>query len=404
MNAIRETYHHIRNFSSTFWVVIAATLMNQLGNMAFIFIVIYLNKYLGFSLSQSSFSFVIFSTSMMVAGMFGGPFVDRYGSSRLMIVSLLINGLILISFPFIHRYDFILFFCVLWGLTYGIYRPASQTFVSKLSSPGMHKITFSVYRLAINLGMSIGPAVGGFLAAHSFKAIFFVNGTANILASLMLTLGLGRKIWLKASDTTVTNHAMNLSWLKKDNVLRIFILGMIPISMVFYQHVSMLPIFLSHTLNLPLSFYGLLFTLNTSMIVFFELPLNVATLQWSYRMNFVVGSIFTTIGFAGYAFAKTPLEVIILTICWTIGEMILYPAASSYIADIATEDRRGSYMSLFSVSSNLGMMFGPWGGALIMQHFGTVSLWLTCGLTGLLSICLFMKTPELNQTAAETAA
>lgn len=403
MTVLRDTLHHIRNFSATFWVVIAASLMNQLGNMAFVFIVLYLNKHLGFSLSQSSFSFVIFSVSMLLVSLFGGPLVDRYGAARLMILSIFLNGIVLFIFPFIHHYGLILFFCVLWGLTYGIYRPASQTFVSQLSSPGMHKITFSVYRLAINLGMSMGPAIGGFLAAYSYTSIFIVNSAGNILASLILVIGLGLTHRLAIPTKQAPKNLINFHLLKSDTVLRLFIIGMIPISMVFYQHVSTLPIFLSHNLQLPLSFYGLLFTLNTLLIVFFELPLNVATLNWPYRVNFIIGSLFITMGFTGLVFAKMPWEVVVLTIIWTIGEMILFPAASSYIADIAPEDRRGSYMSFYSGCSNLGMMLGPWGGALIMQHFGVSSLWLICGVWGILSIVIFTKTPDFSDVAVATS-
>jgi len=394
MAAIRASLHHIKNLSRAFWVVIAASFMNQVGNMAFVFLVLYLAKHLGFTLSQSSFAFVIFSASMLLTGLFAGPYVDRIGAARLMTATILLNGLLLLIFPLLHHFALIALACTLWGLAYGLYRAASQTFIGELSSAGMHKITYSVYRLAVNLGMSIGPAIGGFLAMHSFAAIFIANGMANVLAGIILIIGLRTGSWFKWHKREAYKPVINLRWLLLDKSLSIFLLGMIPVSMVFYQHEATLPIFLNHHLHLPLSFYGLLFTLNTLIIAVFELPLNVATLHWPYRVNFMVGSLFITMGFAGFAFAHVSWHIVLLTIIWTIGEMILYPSASSFIADLAHQDRRASYMSLFSSCTNLGMMLGPWAGAIVMQHYGPFVLWIVCGVWGLLSLAFFWTTPQ----------
>ena len=206
-----------------------------------------------------------------------------------MVTSLIVNSLILFLFPLVHSYVPMLVMCLLWGFSYSLYRPASQTLVTELSTPGMHKITFSVFRLAVNLGLSIGPAIGGYLAEHSFVVIFMVNGLANLLAACILIIGLVYTIRFRSKKTPERKLGLNLHWLKKDAVLRLFILAMIPLSMVFFQHESTLAVFMSRDLQFPLRFYGWLFTLNTLLIVFFELPLNVLSLHWTYRTSFMLG-------------------------------------------------------------------------------------------------------------------
>jgi MFS family permease len=396
MGLFRITFQHIRDFPPALWVVIGASLLNQLGNMAFVFLVLYLTKHMGFSLAEASFAFAAFSASMLISGLSGGNLIDRIGAAPVMTTSLCANGLILIIFPYLHDYVGIILLCVGWGFAFGLYRPASSTLVAQLSKPGLHKITFSVYRLALNLGMSLGPALAGYLASHSFPAIFITNGITNLVASLVLLIGLHRTVWHKQRPALQHKMELSIKWLKRDAALRYFLLSMIPLSMVFYQHESTLAVFLNRDLNLPLSFYGLLFTLNTLIIVFFELPLNVVTMNWPYRLNFLLGSAFITLGFAGMAFATLEWHIILLTLCWTLGEMILYPAASSYIADIAPEKNRGSYMSLFSTSSNVAMLLGPWGGAIVMEYRGASGLWLACGVLGIVSMLMFhfQREPE----------
>lgn len=403
MTLFRNTFSHIRDFSSTLWIAISASLLNQLGNMAFVFLVLYLTKHFNFSLAKASFAFAAVCFSMLISGLCAGGFIDRLGSARMMIASLFLNGTILAIFPLIHNYFSIVLMCLLWGLSFGLYRPASQTFISHLSKPGMHKITFSIYRLAINLGMSIGPAMGGYLAYHSFGLIFLVNGLANLIAGSILLLGIGRSEWFNYRPARQNKLELSTRWLKRDPALRLFVLGMIPVSMIFYQHESTLPVFLNLDLHLPLSFYGLLFTLNTLLIVFFELPLNVATLSWSYRVNFILGTLFNIVGFAGLYFATQAWHVVVLTIIWTIGEMILFPAASSYIADIAPENVRGSYMALFSTSSNLALLLGPWGGAIVMGWLGASGLWIVCGLWGCLSVFIFYFVRDVKNIPKQLA-
>lgn len=398
MNTFREAHQHIRTLSSPFWIVIAATLMNQVGNMVLVLIVLYLNQHAGYSLAQASTAFAAFSGSMLITGLFGGHLVDRFGALRIMTGALFANGSILFSFPFQHHYASILFCCLLWGFSFGLYRPASQTFISQLSAPGKHKITFSVYRLAINLGMSVGPALGGYLAGYSFDYIFYVNGLTNFLAGIILIVGLAKSEWFKFSPSLSYKPILSITWFKRDATLRFFMLCMIPVSMIFFQHESTLAVFLSRDLHLPLSFYGLLFTINTLVIVIFELPLNMVMLNWPYRITLMLGSFFITAGFAGLYFTTTQFSIILLTLVWTLGEMILYPSASSYIADIAPKEHQGGYMSMYSTTSNIGMLLGPWTGAIVMENIGAHGLWVACGLWGMISVIMFWWLQDTKQS------
>lgn len=369
--------------------MIAATLVNQIGNMAFVFLVVYATQHLHLTLMQGSSAFAIFSLSTLLTSIFVGNVIDRFGAGRMMIGSVWLNGVVLLSIPFIYHFHALLFMCFLWGIFYGVFRPASQTFVSLLATEGMYKLIFSIYRLSINLGMSIGPLIGGFLAVHSYRAIFFVNGVANMLAGMILLLGLLGSASLTHESPHEHKKILSLKWVKQDAVLRLFLIAVVPISMVFFQHESTLPVYLKQDLNLPLSFYGLLFTINTLLIVFFELLLNIAILHWTYRTNFMLGSLLITVAFAAICFATTRLEIIIIALTWTLGEMIFYPSASSYIAEIAPAHQRGSYMSLFYMSNNFALFLGPWTGAVVMQQWGGATLWLVCGVCGLVSVAIF---------------
>ena len=68
------------------------------------------------------------------------------------------------------------------------FRPASLTVVADAVPAAQRKTAFAVIRFAINLGMSIGPTVGGLLAATSFRALFYLDGATSIAAGALLTV------------------------------------------------------------------------------------------------------------------------------------------------------------------------------------------------------------------------
>lgn len=396
MTSFRNSLTHIQKLPSAFWVVIAATLTNQVGNMAMVFLVVYLKIHLHFTLPRASFVYASCCAALLVSGSIAGALADRFGPARVMTIALFSNAAVLLCIPFVKHFWLVELTCIVWGAIFGTYKPAAQTFLTHISPHESYKITFSIYRLAWNLGMSIGPAIGGYMASHSFQTIFYFNGGANIFAGIFLVIGLRKFSGIQhaAPEITASRLVSGFKNLKYDKALRILALGLIPICMVFYQNASTLAVFIQEDLKFPLTFYGLLFTVNTLMIVFFELPINIATLTWPARRSMLVGSFFISLGFSGFLLASTEWHVIFLVILFSLGEMILFPTASSYVAENAPIQQRGNYMSVYTTSVNIGLLLGPWAGAMVMHHFTSVGLWITCGIWGLASILIFIYLPD----------
>ena len=388
MDLLHRTFSILKTFSTPIWIVIGATAINQLGMMALPFLLLYLVQHLHFSLTLAATVLVMYGISVVATGLVGGSLVDRFGAKNIMIVTLIGNGLVMFGFAAIHHYLTLLWMSALWGITLGLFRPASQTFISVLAPAHQQKVAFACYRLAVNLGMSVGPAAGGYLAMVSFPVIFIVNGFTNLLAGIVLIIGLWHFVMPKIPNIT---KKLSVSFLKSDKVLLYALLVVIPVIMVFYQHNSTLAVYLIKNLHFSYGFFGLLFTINTLIIVCFEIFLNVATTNWSYRWSLSVGSFFVTVGFFGLAFVSSKLHVIMLAVVWTIGEMILLPGFSAYIADLAPAEHRGSYLSLMNTSWNVALMLGPWWGTLIMDHTSATVLWLVCGVWGMVSVVLFTR-------------
>ena len=115
-----------------------------------------------------------------------GWLTDRFGSLFVMRGSLLLSGFMLFLFPLAHHFAAILGITFAFAILNESVRPPSLALVSELVKPPQRKQAFALSRLAVNLGMSVGPAIGGILALYSFRILFFADGVTSILAALVL--------------------------------------------------------------------------------------------------------------------------------------------------------------------------------------------------------------------------
>ena len=357
------------------WIHFAATLVNRLGSMAIPFLVLYLTKDAGFSAERAGLMLSLYGAGSLVVSPFLGRLADRVGHVRMMKASLLSSGLVMLCYPLAHSVGAIAAVTVALAVTAEAFRPASLSVLTDLAPPEQRKAAFAVNRLAINLGMSIGPAVGGYLAEISFPAIFRVDGSTSLLAFAVLAMT-GFKVAEHAAAAGVDGAPGPRSRPGyKDMQLLGFLAACVPLAAVFFQHEGALPLDVVRDLGLPASFFGWMFTINTVLIVLFEVRLNLKTAHWPHRKSLFIGGLFIAAGFGAMAFCHTGPAIASTVVVWTIGEMILLPTMSNVVAELAPPDRRGEYMGLYSMSWGIAFATGPWLGTFALERFGRVALW-----------------------------
>jgi MFS family permease len=285
----------------------------------------------------------------------------------------------------------------LWaGLTQAFW-PSSMALLTGLAAPEQRKAVFALHRLAVNLGMAVGPAMGGLIAHHSYRWVFWTDGLSTLAGAAMLSLVLKAPPKPSLPHDHVPGHS---PW--RDQRLAFLLLPFVPLLMVFFQIEGTLPLWVVRDLNLGSRFYGLLFTINTLIIVALEVALNLAMARWPHRRQFLLGALCIAFGFGLTAWATDHTSLILVTVIWTFGEMILFPAMSDAVATLAPPDRRGEYMGLMSLAFSAALALGPWLGVLAYAKVGPTWVWLSafpiCGLAGL-ALWRF-RAPGTGSTAA----
>ncbi len=154
----------LRALPRAVWVQCLATFVNRSGTMVLPFLLLYLTRDLGLSPSTGGAIVALYGATALVTSPFAGRLCDRFGPIRLMTVSLALSGLVLLAFPVARTPLAVAAATVLWAVVSELFRPASLSAIASAVGPENRKTAFAVNRLAINLGMSIGPALGGLLA------------------------------------------------------------------------------------------------------------------------------------------------------------------------------------------------------------------------------------------------
>ena len=357
------------------WIHFAATLVNRMGTMAIPFLVLYLTKDVGFTAEHAGLALSLYGFGSLCVSPFLGKLADSVGHVRMMKVSLVSSGLVLLAYPLARSPGQIIVATLALAVTTEAFRPASLSVLTDLAPPEQRKAAFAVNRLAVNLGMSIGPAIGGYLAEINFPAIFRVNGSTTLLAFTVLTMT-GFKVAEHALTAGSDGSAAKRSRpAYKDLQLLGFLAACVPLAAVFFQHEGALPLDVVRDLGLPASFFGWMFTINTMIIVLFEVRLNLATSHWPHRKSLFFGGLFIAAGFGSMAFCRTGPMIAGTVVVWTIGEMLLLPSMSNFVAELAPVDRRGEYMGLYSMAWGIAFAIGPWLGTFTLQRYGHVALW-----------------------------
>ena len=361
----------LRGLPREVWLICATTLVNRLGTMAMPFLVLYLTEGRRWTPQEAGLGMMVYGAGALSAGPFSGRLADRLGHARMLKASLWSSGALLLALPFATTRPLLFALIFLWAGLSQAFWPSSMAMLAGLAPPERRKAVFALHRLAVNLGMAVGPAMGGLIAHHSYRWVFWTDGLSTLAGAVLLTMV------LKGTPAPALPHDHppgGSPW--RDARLAWLLLPFVPLLMVFFQIEGTLPLWVVRDLSLGSRFYGLLFTVNTLLIVALEVALNLGLAHWPHGRQLLAGSLCMALGFGLTAWATSPTTLILTTVVWTFGEMILFPAMSDAVATLAPPDRRGEYMGLLSLCFAAALALGPWLGVLAYARVGPRWVWL----------------------------
>src|SRR6202012_1135386 len=253
------------------WYLCIVMLINRSGTMVVPFMSIYCIQQLHFTIVQSGSIMALFGIGSILGSVLGGKITDKIGFYDLQVGALLSGGLLFLLLGYQHSFYGVAIGTFILSLCNESFRPANQTAIAHYSTGENRTRSYSLNRLAVNLGWGVGGAIGGFLAAINYHLLFWVDGCTNILAAVMLLKLIPRTSITKPEKIAVETTGSTSAY--RDGVYLIFILLTTLFAACFFQLFTMQPLFYKTVWHFNERIIGALMAMNGILICVIEMVL-----------------------------------------------------------------------------------------------------------------------------------
>jgi predicted MFS family arabinose efflux permease len=387
--AYRNAYAGLSRFT---WLLSLIMLINRSGTMVVPFMTLYLtSSKMGYSVSEAGFVFGLFGLGAFTGAYFGGKLTDRIGFYPVQLITLFGGGILFFVLGQMKTYPLICLFTYLLSFVNEAFRPANSTAIAFYSKEENRTRSYALNRLAINIGWAVGSGLGGVLAKFNYELLFWVDGSTNIIAAVLLWL------FLKPVNHTLSNKntadTMPVASAYKDRIYLLFILLTVFFAGCFFQLFTNLPVFFKKELTFSEPLIGLLLASNGVIIALIEMALiyklegKRSGLAYISAGVLLVGLSFLMLNIPGMG----PALAFGMIALVTLGEMVSMPFMNSFWISRSRMENRGQYAALYTMAWSAAQTLGPMAGAQLAERSGFTVLWFAVGILALLISFLFSR-------------
>lgn len=383
------------------WILACGRLLLQLGTGFTLFYapIFFVNE-LKFSPSIVGIALGSASVSGIIGRFWGGSWSDspEWGRKKTLLLSAAISAVADIFLTTANDFSFLLIGNLLMGLGIGLYWPAAEASVADLTTEGQRNPAFAITRLADNLGLGCGVAIGGWLVAqtNNYRLLFIIDGFSFILFYAVISWTIAETV-LPTNQTTGT---VTEGWKKafEDNYLWTFFVVNVMFTTYMAVIQSILPLYFTNfTVHEQFSITNLsgLFSLHIAFAALFQLPMVKVLNSLTHIQGLILASLLWAISFwliwlTGNVIQGAFFFAILSVFLGAIAMVTYNPSASALVVDLAPDSLRGIYFAINSQCWAVGYFIGPTFGGWILDQgdFYAHNLWLLLIFSTLMAIVI----------------
>ncbi len=365
-----------------FRILLGGTLVNSIGSgMVFPFLTLYLHERLALSMTAVGLVLLLWSASSLVGQLVGGSLTDQLGRKRLMAFSLGTSAIALAGLGLANSVWVASLVTVLDGVLSAMYQPATDAMVADLISTEKRSQAYGLVRIIRNLGIAIGPAIGGFLAARSYLLTFLISAAATLIFSVVVIAFMQETLPQRRTMRRQTFEPVSRGILTvlQDSPFIVFCTAIALTTVAYSPMMTILPVYMNDQFGLSANYFGWVMTTNAGMVVLLQYSITRATERFPRLSVIAAGTILYGIGIGSVTLGREFGHFVVAMAIMTFGEMLLTPTATALAADMAPPDLRGRYMGMLGLAWNLGWGGGPLLGGLVTDRLAPWALWPIMG-------------------------
>lgn len=399
MQKIIQIYvNSYKGLSPASWMLSIVMLINRSGSMVLPFLGVYMTKELNFSEENVGYVLACFGVGSIIGSTVGGWITDKIGNYKVQYLSLICSIPVFILLPHFTTVFGLACMMLVQSTVSEMFRPANSVAITMYAKPENITRAFSLNRMAVNLGFSIGPAMGGLLAAISWSLLFYVNAVAAFAAAVVFIYFFrGRKtnkeILKEMEDDQKDQTIIEVEEYQtkeispyKDKPFILYSVFCTLYAIAFLQLLSTLPIFYEKVgglseveIGLVLGYSGLLIFLTEMLLVY------IAEHHLTIRKTIVYGVIISAFGYGILAFNHSLIAIYLSMTILCVSEMLAMPFSSTVTAMRASKNNKGAYMGVNGLTFAVGFIIAPILGTRIASELGYEFLWIATSILVIIS-------------------
>ncbi|NDK57040.1 MFS transporter [Pontibacter fetidus] len=381
MKKVLQLYRNaFGGLSQQAWMMSVVMLINRSGAMVIPFLGVYLTKELNYSLKETGAILSIYGLGSVCGSFLGGWLTDKVGHFKVQFVSLTLGGALYFILLNLRQFEYMAAGVFILSLVNDMLRPANASSIAYYSKPENVTRAFSLNRMAINLGFSIGPALGGLLAALSYKWLFIADGATCMAAGIFFFLYFRAQKGHQPVKAKPSQEAPAVKSPYRDGWFILFAALCSLFAIIFFQLFATLPLYYTQVHALSETHIGLLMALN-GLIVFSLEMIIVYLLGEHAKKSVLVASGLLMLGFSFVLLNLFPQVSVLFVsmLLLSISEILAMPFMSTITVERSNIDNRGAYMGLYTISYAAAHVISPYLGTSIIAAYGFDMLWWASG-------------------------
>ena len=352
------------------------------------FLSIYMTQALGFSIKETGYVLSFFGLGAVAGSWCGGWLTDKFGYFKVQVVSLFFIVPIYFILPELKTVESLAIGIFFLSVISETFRPANSVAIAYYAKPENLTKAFSLNRMAINLGFSIGPALGGILASISYYWLFYGNAIGSLIAGVVFYIYFNnRKSKYQTTEKITTDVEQKEKALSpyKDKKIMLFSLLCALYAICFFQLLTTLPLFYKEVHHMSEAEIGIILGFSGLFIVALEMLLvQIADRRFTISQVLVAGSLLCGLSFVMLNLNGSLMMLYFSMSVLCISEILAMPFMSTVIVKNSVEGNRGAYMGLYSLSFSVAHVFSPFLGTLTVEYFGFDTLWWATGIISII--------------------
>jgi MFS family permease len=381
---LRHWIDSYRGLPRNVWMLAWISLINRFGSMVIIFMTLYLTEALHYNLTDAGYALTWFGLGAIAGNYLGGWLSDRLGFYRVMLYSLIGNGLCLLLVMITRDFWLIcaLLFCT--SAVADTFRPANQVAVGYYCGDISRTRAIGLLRMTINLSFSIAPAVAGFLAYHyGWNWLFWIDALTCFGAAIFMFWMIPappRHTNTSPEKTVSSEPALEPVNLWSQRPFLVFVGLTLLVAVVFMQMIWIIPAFFRDVYHWDKDQIGWMIALNGAIVFLVEMPYIFAVEKRKPSLWFV--QMGTLMYLMCYLSLILPLPFMACALLYilliSLGEIHVMPFSFNYAFELIGQQakgREGKYLALYGMTYATANVITPLLSTQIIARWGYHSLW-----------------------------